>query len=130
MAVTQEILVDSIEGSFRGSVHVLSGVIPRDEPLNFPLKLLAARLRLNCRPNRDFLEQLIVDSVVVEQHADQFVALHVTRDLGFHVSEDGVVDGEKAVAIAERGERMIGEEDASHLKEKKAADEETSTKRN
>lgn len=41
------------------------------------------------------------------------------RDLRFHFSENGVLDGEEAVAIAESGERMIGEEAASHLREKR-----------
>lgn len=76
----REILVDSIERPFRGSVHVLRLVIPRDDPVDFSLKLLPPRLRLTSRQNRNFLEELVVDSVVVQQHSDQFVAL--SRDSG------------------------------------------------
>lgn len=90
-----EILIDSVERPFRGSVHALLLVIPRDYAVNFSLKLLPPR----------FLEELVVDSVVVQQHSDQFVAF----------SENGVLDGEEAVAVAERGERMVGEEAASHF---------------
>ena len=44
---------------------------------------------------------------------------HVIWDLRFHFSENGVLDGEEAVAVAKRGERMVGEEAASHLREKR-----------
>ena len=75
-----EILIDSVERPFRGSVHALLLVIPRDYAVNFSLKLLPPRLRLISRQNRDFLEELVVDSVVVQQHSDQFIAL--SRDSG------------------------------------------------
>ena len=43
----------------------------------------------------------------------------MTQDLRFHFSENGVLDGEEAVAIAESRDRIVVEKAASHLRRKR-----------